>query len=231
MVTALALVVAAASGQTPFSPIRVNAGGPAYTDPAGNVWAADTGAVSANASYSVASAITGTTTPTLYQSETYCPACTLEYRFAVPNGAYNVTLKFAEIWFTAAGQRVFSISINGTQVESSFDIFSAAGGQNKAIDKTYPVSVTGGVIDIQEKASADNPKVSAIDIEPAPVTTTSTGTTPTVIDATAVATLQDQLSTLQNELMLIQQQIPALQGIVNGYSSCSTATIAAPVAQ
>jgi hypothetical protein len=47
-----------------------------------------------------------------------------------------VTLYFDETYVTAAGQRVFSVSINGTNVLSSFDIYASAGGQNKAIART-----------------------------------------------------------------------------------------------
>src|SRR5205814_1542505 len=52
------------------SVIRVNAGGPAYTDPQGRTWSADTGS-NGGTTYSVSSPITGTTTPTIYQSERY----------------------------------------------------------------------------------------------------------------------------------------------------------------
>ena len=37
-----------------------------------------------------------------------------------------VTLYFAETYLTAAGQRLFSVSINGTTVLSSFDIYASA---------------------------------------------------------------------------------------------------------
>jgi hypothetical protein len=78
-----------------------------------------------------------------------------------------VTLKFAEIYYTTAGSRVFSVAINGTTVLSNFDIFSQAGGAFKALDKTFTVSPTSGNITIQFiTGSADLPKISAIQILP-----------------------------------------------------------------
>ena len=151
--------------------IRVNAGGPAYTDSTGNVWSADTG-FTAGGTYGTSSAIAKTSDPTLYQTERYGNG-TLEYTTTVPNGPYSVVLKFAEIYFSAPGQRVFNIVINGVTVESNFDPFAAAGGINTAIDKTYSVTVTGGAIDIRFISVVQNPKVSAIEIDPVINTTTS----------------------------------------------------------
>jgi hypothetical protein len=161
-----------------FAPIRVNAGGQAYTDSSGNVWSADTG-FAGGFTYSTSAPVAFTSTPALYQTERYNPG-TLEYRFSVPNGSYSVTLKFAEIYFNAPGQRIFNISVNGTQVETSFDPFAAAGASNKAVDRTYAVNVTNGAIDIQFASITDNAKVSAIQILAAgsPSTATAPVTTP-----------------------------------------------------
>src|SRR5450631_3459280 len=131
-----------------FTPIRINAGGSIYTDSAtGNVWSADSG-FQAGSSYTTGSAIANTSTPTLYQSERWNSG-TLCYLLTVPNGTYTVNLKFAEIYFTSAGKRVFNVVLNGQTVQSGFDIFSAAGGANRAIDKSYTVTVTNGQVDLQ----------------------------------------------------------------------------------
>src|SRR4029077_6399317 len=126
-----------------------------------NVWSADTGFTGGSTAI-VTNSITNTTTPTLYQSERYGA---MPYRFPVPTGTYAVTLKFAEIYYTAAGQRIFNVSINGTTVLSNFDIFSQAGGAFKAFDKTFTVTSTSGNITVQFiTGSADVPKISAIQI-------------------------------------------------------------------
>jgi hypothetical protein len=154
------------------SSIRVNAGGPAYTDALGNIWAADSG-FTGGATFSTASPIANTADKALYQSEHFGDSGGLEYITAVPNGQYTVTLKFAEVYFTSVGQRVFNIVINGNTVQTNFDPFAAAGGANTAVDETYPVTVTTGAIDIKLVAVAQNPKISAIEIDPARSATAS----------------------------------------------------------
>jgi len=142
-----------------FSPIRVHAGGASYTDSQGNLWTADTGFVGGNTA-STTHAISNTTDPKLYQSERYGG---FSYVFTVPNGNYNVVLKFAEIYWSSAGQRIFNVAINGTTVLSNFDIVAQAGAAFTALDKTFPVTVTNGSIAIKfTNGSADLPKVSAI---------------------------------------------------------------------
>jgi hypothetical protein len=117
---------------------------------------------SGGATFSTTNPISNTSDSTLYQTERYG---NFTYQFAVPNGGYNVILKFAEIYWTKTGQRIFNVSINGTQVLSNFDIVAAAGAALTAINKTFPVTVTNGQVTIQfTSGSADLPKVSAIEI-------------------------------------------------------------------
>jgi hypothetical protein len=151
------------SGNSGFTPIRVRAGGGSVTDASGNVWSADAGFIGGY-TYADQNQIGNTDTPALYQAQRYSVATPLEYRFQVPNGSYSVTLKFAETYFTSAGQRVANIAINGQQVQQNFDIVAAAGGPNLAVDETYPVTVTRGMIDIQLTGVVQNPEINAIQI-------------------------------------------------------------------
>ena len=169
---------------------RVNAGGPAYTDSKGNVWAADENFTNGTAAVTT-STITGTTDQTLYQSQRY--GNPVNYSFNVPAGNYQVTLKFAETYWTAAGSRVFNVLVNGTTVLTNFDIFATAGGQNKALDEVLSnISATGGTITVQVgPASADNGMVCGIQIVPQPGSPTATPTntnTPVPPTATFTAT-------------------------------------------
>ncbi|HEX7490790.1 MAG TPA: malectin domain-containing carbohydrate-binding protein [Candidatus Limnocylindrales bacterium] len=89
--------------------------------------------------------------------------------YTIPNRtagrSYMVTPYFAETYLTAAGQRLFSVSINGTSVLSSFDIYSAAGGQNKAIARTFTTTAnSSGQIVITLTAGTENPKVNGITV-------------------------------------------------------------------
>jgi hypothetical protein len=154
----------------PSGAIRVNAGGGAYTDPLGRVWGADNGFTGGN-TYSVSSAISGTNTPVLYQSERYGP---LTYQFAVLNGSYTVNLKFAELYFTTPGNRMFNVLINGQTVLANFDVVAAAGAGLKAVDRPFAVNVTGGQITIQLTAVQSDPTINGIEISPLTVTPSST---------------------------------------------------------
>jgi hypothetical protein len=148
-----------------FVPIRVNAGGPSHYDPTGTFWYGDTGSTTGNL-YSAGTLISNTQTPYLYQSERFAANAQLIYKFYVPNGNYTVKLKFAEIFFTSANQRVVQIDINGARVERNFDALAVAGGANRAFDKSYPVAVTNGQIQITlSPVNGSAPKVSAIEIQ------------------------------------------------------------------
>src|SRR5262249_25211774 len=86
-------------------PIRINSGGGSYLDSLGQPRLADTGFQSGS-TFSTATAIVGAD-PALYRDARYSANGPLSYTFSVPNGNYNVKLKFAELYYTSAGQRVF----------------------------------------------------------------------------------------------------------------------------
>ncbi len=164
--------------------VRVNSGGGAYTDPSGNVWAADSN-YSGGYPDAPGKAISGTTTPALYADQRWAPS-TLTYDFAVANGTYIVNLKFAEIYFSGTGQRVFNIAINGQAVLNNFDIVAAAGGPTKAVDRSFTINVTGGRVTIQMVSTVDDPAVNAIEILKVTTTTTTTPTTPPATSQTMI---------------------------------------------
>lgn len=175
---ALALLPALLSAQ-----IRINCGGPAYTDSTGKVWAADSGFVGGSV-FPTSSPIAGTPDQALYQTERYG---TSAYTFTVPNGAYTVNFKFDEIFHTSAGVRLFDVLINGVKVLANFDIFAEA-GKFKALDKSFPVTVTTGKLVITATPVKDQPKFSAIEIVPAVAAPTPTPTptpVPTTVPPTA----------------------------------------------
>ncbi len=160
---------------------RVVAGGPAHTDCQGNVWAADenySGGTAATSTNAITGALPCSTDGALYQDQRYG---SFSYVFNIPAGSYQVDLKFAETYFTAAGDREFNVSINGSTVLTNFDIFTAAGGQNKAVDELFNnIAPSGGTITITfGPAAVNNAMVSSIQIIPqstAPPTATPTHT-------------------------------------------------------
>src|SRR4029077_6508657 len=129
---------------TTTAPIRINCGGLTYLDSAGQLWSADMYFVGGS-TFSTTHSITGTLDPTLYQTERYAP--TLRYNIPVVNDTYTVTLYFAEIYFNGPGQRVFDVSMEGQTVLQNFDIWAVV-GQFAALQQTFVVTVTDGVLNI-----------------------------------------------------------------------------------
>ena len=150
-----------------FTPVRINSGGPAYTDSLAQLWTADAH-FTGGSTYSVTNTITNTADPTLYKTSRY--GASFSYAISAPAGTYSVTLKFAEPVWSAKGKRVFNVAINGTTVLSKFDIFAAAGAEFKAVDETFPVTMTSsGTITIKfTTGSAGNPLVNAIQVVASP---------------------------------------------------------------
>jgi len=138
----------------------VNCGGPQYTDGSGIVYSADAHYVGGSI-YSNAVAIEGTEDDVLYQTERF--GSSFSYAVPLPNGTYQVTLQFAEIYayMSASGKRVFDVSIEGREVVSNLDLF-AANGKYKAYNVTLPVTLTDGTLNIDFRADVGQAKVNAI---------------------------------------------------------------------
>ncbi len=171
------------STNTPVTSWRVASGrSTSYTDCQGKVWAADssfTGGSTNGNTNAITKALPCTTDQALYQNERW-GGTGFSYAFNVPAGSYQVTLKFAEIFDAAAGQRVMNISINGTQVLTNFEIFADAGGMNIADDKVFnnisPNASGQIVVNFAATSSSpdQNAKVDALQVVPQPVTVTPT---------------------------------------------------------
>jgi hypothetical protein len=156
---------------------RVNAGGAAYTDGQGQQWQADQQysaggwGYSGGKTHSVSNSIANTMDFPLYQAERYFEGSGA-YAFTVPNGVYSVTLKFAELYVTGAGQRIFNVKLEGLTVLPAFDVFALAGGRYIAYDRHFAVTVTDGVLNVDFDWNA--PQICAIEIKPY-----TSGATPT----------------------------------------------------
>jgi hypothetical protein len=101
-------------------------------------------------------------------SGTAVPVGSRAFGFDVPvsNGNYRVRLYFVELNKTGAGQRVFDVNLEGGTVLSRFDVWRAAGGIDRAISRTFDVTVTDGNVDIDFIRQVENAKVSAVEIIP-----------------------------------------------------------------
>ena len=87
------------------------------------------------------------------------------YRVPLPNGRYRVTLKFQEPAAGAAGVRAFDVQVNGKIVLRRFDIFAAAGGKLKAVDRAFDTTSRDGGILIEFSPLIGKALVSALSIE------------------------------------------------------------------
>ena len=146
--------------------LAINSGGNEYLGKNGGVYQIDQYYLGGWSS-SAAVDIFETEDVPLYETERYG---NFSYVIPLANGNYEVTLKFAEIYWSAPGQRVFDVWIEGRQVLTDFDILAVV-GKNRAHDVTFPVTVTDGQLDIDFQATVDYAKVSAITVmePPSPV--------------------------------------------------------------
>jgi hypothetical protein len=93
----------------------------------------------------------------------YAPFFT--YDIPVTNGFYNVKFDLLEPNKAAAGQRVFTISVNGT-TSDPIDIFKITGAINTKTAIQLMAIVGNGHLRITFQASIGNAVVSAIEISP-----------------------------------------------------------------
>ncbi len=158
------------------SPVwRINAGGPNYPDSWGNTWMADTN-YSSGFSRSVTITVSNTNDSILYQTERY--GNPFIYIFNVPPGNYQVTIKFAELFWTAENSRVFDVFINNVLVLDNYDIYADAGGAFKAVSRIFNnITPLSGKISVQfGPVIKDNAQLCALQINPMPPTPTVTRT-------------------------------------------------------
>ena len=94
----------------------------------------------------------------------------------------TVRLHFAELNQNGANLRTFDVQLEGSTVLSNFDIYTEAGGLDKAVARDFPVTISDGVVSLAFIKRIQNAKISAIEILPAVTpspTPTATGTTGT----------------------------------------------------
>jgi len=126
----------------------------------------------------VGTTLSGLATANVPGAFTYVPATTTTA--TAVGSSYTVRLDFAEFYWSAIGQRVFNVLINGTQVLTNFDIFAAAGGKDIAISKQFTaVANNDGNIVIQFVSVIDSAKLSGLEV----FTTTSPVNLITAINA------------------------------------------------
>jgi hypothetical protein len=147
----------------PPSSVQINAGGPAVapfvadTDATGGTTVTSNNAVDTGA-------VTGPAPQAVYQSNRFG-----NFSYAIPGltagASYKVRLHFAETYWTAAGQRIFNVTINGQPALTNFDILATAGAANKAVVREFTATADStGKVTIQFTTVKDNAQVNGIEI-------------------------------------------------------------------
>ncbi|MGH9351585.1 MAG: malectin domain-containing carbohydrate-binding protein [Terriglobia bacterium] len=121
-------------------PIRIICQQNSYTDSEGRLWKPDRYFLRGRLATDPTRA-QGTPDPGLYAEERYGD---FSYAIPVAEGRYAVTLFFDETYFGpddpgkgGVGRRVFDVDCNGIALLRDFDIFKEAGGDNRAVVRTF----------------------------------------------------------------------------------------------
>lgn len=137
-----------------ISPIRVNAAWTQLVEN-GRTWSADpgpctlSGTTFANANGGTIAGLAVPEQQSLYNTPRFTTASgTISYSCPVPNGAYNVVLKFANNSATNYKSKQH-IDIEGVRRATDFEITTAAGGVLLPVDLTYQVIVSDGAMTLQ----------------------------------------------------------------------------------
>jgi hypothetical protein len=120
--------------------VRIVARARNYTDQRGRVWGADR-YFSHGFAVPRSEPVSNTADPEMFQAERFG---NFRYTIPVTEGRYTVNLQFAETWFGqgkpgagGAGSRMFDVYCNGAALLRNFDMFRAAGGPQRAIEKSF----------------------------------------------------------------------------------------------
>lgn len=144
--------------------VQINSGGPAVSPFAADKDFTGGGTIS-HANTIDLSGVTNPAPMAVYQT-----ARIANFTYTIPGftagSSHTVRLHFAETFWTAAGSRLFNVTINGTQVLTNFDVFAAAGAKNKAIVEQFTVNAnSSGQYVIQFATVKDNSLVSGIEVQ------------------------------------------------------------------
>ena len=172
LATAAVAVVLAATAGCATAVYTVNCGdAEPYVDAGGRRWLADRkmkegadwGAVGGDVVVRPPQPIPATLCPRVYLTERWSMT---EYQFKLKPGKYTVRLHFAETYegITGAGQRLFSVSLNGKVVLKDLDVFKEAGGPYKPLVRVFRgIAVTGRLV-IAFTPNVENPEINGIEI-------------------------------------------------------------------
>jgi hypothetical protein len=91
------------------------------------------------------------------------------FTYTIPNltagTQYTVLLHFAETYFSAKGDRVFNVAINGTTVLSNFDIYGTVGKDAALVEQfTATANSSGQIVIAFTNGTADQPLLMGLEV-------------------------------------------------------------------
>ena len=162
---------AASSGT---SIVSINAGGPAESNSGGgdNSFVADEDYSTGGTTYSVANTITipASVATTAAPAAVYQSARQGTVTYTIPGltagTSYSVRLHFAELYFSAAGDRVFNVAINGTTVLTNFDIYATAKANYTAVVEQFTATAnsSGQIVVAFTNGTIDQPMINGVEV-------------------------------------------------------------------
>jgi fibronectin type 3 domain-containing protein len=188
---ATATTQAAGSGT---SIVSINAGGPAESNSGGgdNSFVADEDFSAGGTTYAVTNTITipaGVTTAA--PAAVYQSARQGTVTYTIPGltagTGYTVRLHFAELYFSAAGARVFNVAINGTAVLTNFDIYAMAKANFTAVVEQFTATAnsSGDIVIAFTNGTVNQPMFNGIEVLGSSTGCTTVPSAPTGLAATA----------------------------------------------
>jgi hypothetical protein len=99
--------------------------------------------------------VEGAADPEIYSYGVHWPE--IDVYLTVGPGTYYAVLRLAETQFSEPGRRPMTVSINGEERVAGLDVYSKAGGPNKAFDLEYKgIEPQNGIIHIRFQAESVN---------------------------------------------------------------------------
>jgi len=192
------------SASSGVSIASINAGGPAVSNSGGgdNPFVADEDYSTGGTTYSVTNTITipASIATTAAPAAVYQSARQGTVTYTIPGliagTSYTVRLHFAELYFSAAGDRVFNVAINGTAVLTNFDIYATAKANYTAVVEQFTATAnsSGQIVIAYTNGSIDQPMINGVEVLGASTSCTTVPSAPTGFTATASSSSAISLS-------------------------------------
>ncbi len=126
---------------------------------ADNIWFNEDKYFTGGTPGSTSEPIAGSDKSTVFSSERYGD---FSYSFPVTNGTYSVQFGMVEMYHLSPDNRIFNVSVEGTEVISGLDIFAAVGSNTLLKSDEFSTTVTDGQLNIDVTTVADNGTLSSI---------------------------------------------------------------------